>query len=311
MKKVLLTFIILVLCAGASACKGNDNVDEDRLLQINYISNDEIKLVARDYVIESDLSDTEAQVEEVLHALETTSEKLEYKTPLSADIEVIDFELNEGNLTLYMCEKYSTLPVPLEVLTRAALVKSLVQIDGVNYVGMMINDTHLTDSLGSPIGMMNVDTFVDNEDNQINSMEQVRIKLYFTDETGTKLVAVNRTLVYSTNVSLEKLVVEQLISGPTEFTRDLYPTLNPETKVLGVTINDGTCYVNLDEGFLTQLSNATAEVVIYSIANSLIELSNVNKIQISVNGETDIMYRETMTLKTIYERNLDLVSSIE
>lgn len=292
---------------GLCACGDAEETDPDRIFQVNYISNDGNKVITQEYIMQADLSDAQAQVEELLEALAATPERLEYKPPLSQGFTVLDFELQEGNLILNMDDEYRRLTVPAEVLTRAALVRTLVQVEGVQYVGFMVKGQPLMDSLGSPIGMMNADTFVDNEGSQINSMEQVRIRLYFTDETGTGLIAVNRTLVYNTNISLEKLVMEQLVSGPTSMTRDVYPTLNPDTKVLSVTINDGICYVNLDEAFLTQQSNATAEVVIYSIANSLAELSNVNKVQISVNGKTDILYREFISLSTVFERNLDLV----
>lgn len=83
--------------------------------------------------------------------------------------------------------------------------------------------------------------------------------------------------------------------------------LNSNTRVLGVTVKDGVCYVNFNDGFLTQTNNVTGEVVIYSIANSLIELPNVNRVQIAVNGKTDLIYRETFDLSTIFDRNLDLV----
>lgn len=311
MKKGIQALLILVFLMGLTACKSSDDVDESRIFQVNYISNEETKVITQEYIMQADLSDTEAQVQELLAALATMPDKLEYKAPLSQGIEVLDFELSEGNLTLDMNEKYTGLSIPLEVLTRAALVRTLTQIESVNYVGMTVKGQPLMDSLGSPLGMMNAETFVDNEGSQINSMEQVRIKLYFTDETGTQLVAVNRTLVYNTNISMEKLVMDQLVAGPTEMAKGVYPTLNPATKVLGVTINDGTCYVNLDESFLTQLSNATAEVVIYSITNSMAELSNVNKVQISINGETDILYRETISLNTAFERDLDLVVNPE
>ncbi len=311
MKKRIWILLMAAFLIGLTACGGGDDVDEKRIFQVNYISNEETRVIIQEYVMQAELSDVEAQVAELLSAMAATPEKLEYKPPLAQGFEVLGFELQEGTLTLDVNDKYSELSVPLEVLTRAALVRTLTQIEGVQYVAITVAGQPLKDSLGNPLGIMNADTFVDNAGSQINSMEQVRIKLYFTDETGTKLVAVNRTLVYNTNISIEKLVMEQLVAGPTSMSKGVYPTLNPDTKVLGVTINDGTCYVNVDETFLTQLSNATAEVVIYSIANSMVELSNVNKVQISVNGETDILYRETLSLNTVFERNLDLVINPE
>lgn len=73
-------------------------------------------------------------------------------------------------------------------------------------------------------------------------------------------------------------------------------------------MKDGICYVNLDETFQSQPYNVSSEVTVYSITNSLVELSNVNKVQISINGETNISYRENLSLNNVFERNLDLLT---
>ena len=103
----------------------------------------------------------------------------------------------------------------------------------------------------------------------------------------------------------------RLIAGPDAENEELYPVINSATKVLGVTVKDGTCYVNLDNGFLTQTYNVSAEVQIYSIVNSLVELSNINKVQIAVNGNTDMIFREKISLSNVFDRNLDLVYETE
>lgn len=46
-------------------------------------------------------------------------------------------------------------------------------------------------------------------------------------------------------------------------------------------------------------------IVIYSIVNSLSELSTISKVQISVNGDTSGVYRDSFRLEDMYERNLD------
>lgn len=74
-----------------------------------------------------------------------------------------------------------------------------------------------------------------------------------------------------------------------------------------MTIADGVCYVNLSSEFLEQPYNVSSEATIYSIVNSLVEFSNVNKVQILVDGESELMYRENINLDTIFTRNLDLV----
>lgn len=58
---------------------------------------------------------------------------------------------------------------------------------------------------------------------------------------------------------------------------------------------------------LTPVNNVTSDVTIYSIVNSLVELSNINKVQISIDGKTDIVFRDKYNLTTIFERNLNSV----
>lgn len=88
-----------------------------------------------------------------------------------------------------------------------------------------------------------------------------------------------------------------------------YPTINPTTKIISVTVQDGTCYVNLNSDFLSQPYNVASDVTVYSITNSLVELPNVNRVQISIDGETNLSYRENMSLNTVFERNLDIMVS--
>ena len=119
----------------------------------------------------------------------------------------------------------------------------------------------------------------------------------------------SRTVVYNSNISMERLVVENLVKGPES--EEVFPVINSATKVQGVTVKDGICYVNLDDAFLTQVYNVTADVVIYSLVNSLVELSNVNKVQIAVNGRSDLVFRESYNLANIYERNLEITRTEE
>ena len=48
--------------------------------------------------------------------------------------------------------------------------------------------------------------------------------------------------------------------------------------------------------------------MIYSIVNSLTELPTISKVQISVNGDTGGVYRDSYSLGSMYERNLTYVA---
>ena len=65
--------------------------------------------------------------------------------------------------------------------------------------------------------------------------------------------------------------------------------------------------MDLDNTFLTQLYNVTSDVTIYSITNSLVELPNINKVQMSIDGDSTVNYKENTSFSTVFERNLELV----
>jgi len=227
-------------------------------------------------------------------------------TPISG-FSVRGWELHDGELLIDVSDEYSLLPAVQAVMSRAAIVCSLCQIDGVDSVSFCCGSKLLTDSDGISLEKMTPSMFVINTGNEIANYTRVRLHLYFANEEGNRLLDTFRTVVYNANVSMERLVVEQVLKGPNS---DLVrPTLNPAAKVLSVTVRDGVCYVNLDRTFLSEPYNVTPQVAVYSLVNSLTELDSVQKVQISVDGETDTSFMETMKLRTLYERNHSIIQN--
>lgn len=301
---------IIWLCAAfvllGVACGRDEQPENGTTYKIFYINNEETKTVTGDYV--SATQDTAGLIEELLGQLAQVPSRLEYKPPLASGFELLGYTLDNGQLTMNFDGRYREMDNIKEVLTRAAIVRTMTQIEGIDYVSFTVQGEMLTDSSGVTIGTMSPDMFIDNAGNEINAYEKANLILYFADEDGTGLVVENRrNVVYSSNIAMEKLVVEKLIEGPDS--DGAYPTVNPATRIINVTVNDGICYVNLSEDFLTQPYSVDPAVTIYSITNSLSELSNVNKVQISINGETNIAYREKISLSDVFERNLDLLTA--
>ena len=48
-------------------------------------------------------------------------------------------------------------------------------------------------------------------------------------------------------------------------------------------------------------------IPIYSIVNSLSELSTVSRVQIRINGSEDAVFRDLISLNTVFERNFDYI----
>lgn len=297
---MLLAGMLILLCA----CGNGENGEKGTAYQLYYVNNEETKIISREY--RSETTDEDALLEELIEQLAVISERLEYETPLAKEFTLMGYTLDNGLLTLDFDERYRELRGAREVLVRASIVRTVIQLRQVERVAFTVKGEQIVDQAGVAIGVMNAESFIENAGNEINAYEKVDLRLYFANESGDYLVEENRrNVVYNSNISLEKLVVEKLVEGPAA--ENVYPTVNPAAKVLGVTVKDGICYVNLSGDFLKQPYNVTTDVTIYSITNSLAELSNVNKVQISVDGETNISYREKVSLNNVFERNLDML----
>lgn len=305
MKNLILFLVAILVMGSISSCSNDGNADNPKIKQVYYVNKAETGIVSQDYEIQSDITDTDAVINELLTQLETIPSKLEYEAPISGEVSLIGYTINEGLLTLNFEKRYNNLSTTKEILVRASLVRTFTQLDEVTSVAFLVDGLPLSDSKGSVIGTMTADTFIYNAGNEINTYEKVELMLYFANEDGTALQPVYREVVYNSNISMERLAVEQLLKGPN--TDIAFATLNPDAKLNSITVRDGVCYVDFDTSFLTQPNNVTSEVAIYSLVNTLVNITEVNKVQISINGETNVTFMENMNLSNMFERNLDIV----
>ena len=302
-KKYVLTGMLLMLLAVLTGC-GTREPETGKKISVYYVNTAETKVEVHDQYLNT--KTPEEQLEETMTFLSTTPEKLEYKAPFHMGFQVLDYEVEDGKLVINVDKAYSELSVTTEVLVRAAVVRTLTQLSNVKYVTITVEGSQLYDNAGELVGWMNAEQFINNDGNEINTYELVKVKLYFANADGDKLIAAYREKHYSTNTPLERFVVEELIAGPSGQIEGLYPVINPETKIINILTKDGICYVNLDSSFLTVVNNVSTEVAVYSIVNSLVELDNINKVQILVNGEVPSTFSNST-----FERNLDYVTTLE
>ena len=300
--------VLVIACLMMILTDGCSKTEEKGTpVDISYLNKNETKLVTETHYFESE--DTKERIVEVLTLLCSVPDNKELKATLTTGINIITYSYDGGQVIVSLGEKYRELPKTTEVLTRAALVRSLTNIPGVRYVMITVNGESLTDLSGNAIGIMTADMFVDNAGTQVETVEsKVNLRLYFANESGDGLITVNRELTHNadvSNVPMEKLVVEQLISGPAN--DKSYPTISPGTKLINSTVKDGVCYLTFDSTLITAVNNVTTDVTIYSIVNSLVELSNINKVQIAIEGNKDGKFRDKYELSTVFERNLSLV----
>ncbi len=297
---VLFLLFVLLFTAGCG------KTQEESRYHIAYLNKDKTGIVEVPYEIKA--TTTEAMIEEFFAALCAEPDDVDYRKPIPSDVEITKYSLDGALLTIYFDADYLNMNEVEEVLCRAAIVRTLTQITGVDCVSFYVDETPLTDAEGRLVGTMYGESFVENPGEQINSIQNTNLTLYFSNETGDGLVKETRKVHYSSNISLEKLIMEQLLVGPEiSGAKSAIPT---GTKLISVSLVDGVCYVSFDETFKNQDYSINEAIVIYSIVDSLSELSSISKVQISVNGDTSGVYRDNFKLADMYDRNLDYVTVI-
>ena len=295
--------LIISLSVMLSGCILNRNAGTEGNFMVYYPDKENVKVVARGYDIVP--QDTEGMISEAINRLSLQPSDYELRAAIPEGVHVNSVVLTDGVLLLDFDTEYLRNAGRDEILRRAAIVRTLNQIDGVDEISFTVDGAVLNDSKGAPVGLMTADMFIDNAGDEINAYERTGLILYYADEEGTGLIKTSENVAYNSNISMEKLVTEHLITGPLSY--GVYPVTAPEVKILSVTTKDGVCYVNLSKEFLQKQGKLSDEVVLYSFINSLTELPNINKVQFMVDSETEISFGDHSYLNEAFERNLEIV----
>ena len=306
MKKIKI-FLLLAMCIFLmTGCK-KEAVLEEGQSAIYYLNKDGTSVVPVAYEITGETA--EKKIEELLLKLEEAPESVDYRRTIPENVTLLQYTLDRKQLYLDFSSEYLNLDKATEVLVRAAVVHTMTQVEEVSYIGFQIAGEPLKDTKGNNIGLMNANTFLDNMGSEENATKIVKLNLYYANKSGDKLKTQSSVLEYNANVAVEKVVVEQLIAGPSE--EGFFATIPKDTKVMSITTKDGVCYVNLDTAFTGQGYDVLGAVTIYSIVNSLTEISGISSVQILVNGETSITYKDNISLETIFQRNPEIIEKGE
>lgn len=290
------------MCLFFSACaKGGA---DKRGIRIYYLNKADYGIKEQEYVPEA--NDRDRIIEELIAKLCVQPKEMTLRAPISG-FRLLSSETKGRIVTLNFSEEYYDLSAVEEVLTRTAVVNTMCSFAEVDGVYFLVEGEAFHDADGEEPGVMEPSQFIYNSYTEMRNYERVRLHLYFAGETGDRLVDAFRTVVYNSNMPLERIVLEQVILGPNG--SFAYPTVNSETRVINVTTRDRCCYINLSSDFLYGQPDVTAQTAIYSIVNSLCELPSVESVQISVEGNADVTFMESISLMGSFSVNRDLVDS--
>lgn len=292
--------LLAVCCLAAAGCRKKDDTAD---VEVYYLNTEGTALTTEGYNWKS--AKPGEQVDEVLKKLRKPQDAVKCTSAIPADVLIMDYQLEGNCLELYFSQEYGLLDKPSEVLLRAAVVESLAQVDTVSLVCFYVNGEPLKDSHGVEVGYMRSDDFVQNTGTALNSYQQEEVTLYYSDETGNSLEKTRVSLRYNSYMTKEKAIVEQLIKEPEE--EGKRAVIPAETKLLGVSIKDNICYVNLNEGFLADIPSIKPELKVYALVNSVIGGGNCRQVQISINGDTEIALEGGISLEKPFQENKTIV----
>lgn len=300
MKKRKITALVMALVLGAVAFSGCGKKETESKYKIYYINEEQGEVLAESFVPSEET--TQTMLEEMTEKL--NKKNAEGHTLLPENIEIQSCVDDDGMIRVDFNQEYHDLNPVDEVLLRASIVKDYVQIPNIYLVTITAEGTPIVDSQGQEIGAMSLDSFLENTGKEIMAYQYKELNLYFTNEEGNQLVPEARQVYYNGNTPIEKVIVEQLLRGPGESGH--YATLPSDTRIVGVSVADGIAYVNLGKQFVDAALPVDAQIPIYSIVNSLIDAGNVSQVQISINGDTSLLFKDKVDMNQLFQVNHEL-----
>lgn len=290
----------MALVLGAVAFSGCGKKETESKYKIYYVNEEQGEVLAESFVPSEET--TQTMLEEMTEKL--NKKNAEGHTLLPENIEIQSCVDDDGMIRVDFNQEYHDLNPVDEVLLRASIVKDYVQIPNIYLVTITAEGTPIVDSQGQEIGVMSLDSFLENTGKEIMAYQYKELNLYFTNEEGNQLVPEARQVYYNGNTPIEKVIVEQLLRGPGESGH--YATLPSDTRIVGVSVADGIAYVNLGKQFVDEALPVDAQIPIYSIVNSLIDAGNVSQVQISINGDTSLLFKDKVDMNQLFQVNHEL-----
>lgn len=303
-RRILSLILILSLTISLFGC-GEAEKEQTSGMFVYFINKAGDDLNKEEYRVKSD--NANSQITDLLDALSKDGDDKGDKAAVPENVIVNGFKLENGIITVDFNSEYNQLENQREVMCRAAVVLTLIQINAVDGIEFTVEDKPYEKVAGSRMGIMNASSFVSMLRGGDDQFARADFLLYFGNDEGAKLKKYELKNANYGNKSKEEFIVRKLISGPD---KDGYTaTLNKNVRLRSVSTSNNICYVDFDDSFLRERSGVLDEVCIYSIVNSLCELNDIHEVQITVNRDSDIMYHKKISLSEPLIRNLDIVET--
>ena len=267
---------------------------------IYYLNSSATGLVS--YPYKSDDSDP---ISGYLNSLSVQSAGGDYIPPLK-DITVLSQHIENKKLIIDFGGEYKALEKDREILTRAAVVKTLSQYENISSIEFLVNNVPLENYNGRPVGSMDKSTFVDYFGNEQDSLIWENFTIYYVNSEGTGLVGETHKYYFDNALSYEQAVIKCMQEQPES--GDLRIAISKNINIINSTITEGTCYLDMDINFYDKNSDIDPKLALMSIVNSLCELDNIRAVKVNIinvnNSEPNSVIEE---LSGVYRKDSKLI----
>lgn len=226
------------------------------------------------------------------------------KMPIDGDSTSVNS--NEKTIKIYFTSEYNQLTPQEKIGMRASIVYSLTQLEFINGVEFYVDQLPLTMATGKQVGTISSDKIKRSAFNPSPATKYIVLNVYFANEEGFLEKEVHR-FPASHSSKEEKLVIEELIQGPQSDER--FATVPSDLKVNTIDTLNGVCQIDLSFDPKSKFfkDDHDRNLMIYSIVNSLTELSQVKKVIISIDGQDEVTFTSEIDLPKTFERNKDYI----
>lgn len=228
------------------------------------------------------------------------------QTVVPSGVELEKVTLDGDIINLYFSKGLASATNSERLIFASAVTKAISALPDVSGVRILGSNGDALEGLSSFGEVLRPADFANNANDDGDDYIDATLTLYFADADKDSLVKTQKDVSYRSTTSVERVVVESIISGPEG--SGLYATVSSKLTLLNISVQNGTCYVNLSKEFLTDPMTSFDQVPVYSIVNSLCELSNINSVQISINGDTSSsMPMGDISLASTFSFNSEIV----
>lgn len=172
MKKIVYMLLFMVWGLLLTGCSEEEDGTK---MNIYYIDTDANALVECEYNLKE--TEVDERIKEIINELYSSKEK-NLQSSIPQGVEIEGYRIQNRRLELVFNEEYLKISKSAEILLRAAVVQTMVQIPDVSFVTFYIGNEPLKNSKDTPVGLMRAEDFVQNTGTKLKLVQKTDLNLY-------------------------------------------------------------------------------------------------------------------------------------